>query len=174
MFGKEWLGLLALVIQIVSFPIAAWALYMTRKEAKASRDLQIALTLSESFRSRWEGGWSSELYKIRLAQDAAKTNEVPEKDRDPLYQMLNWIDWLGVLIREKSLTEKAIIFRSITPQFRQIINTSRTFVEEEIQREGPEYWSGVLIVANSLGIEWTKEYYRGLTQRSPTKYVLCC
>ena len=127
-------------------------------EAKASRDLQIALNLSESFRSRWEGGWSSALYEVRLEQEAANTDEVPKEKRDPLYQMLNWIDWLGVLIKEKSLTEKAIIFRSITPQFRQIINTSRTFLEDEIQKEGPESWSGVLIVAKALDVEWARKY----------------
>ena len=154
----QYLQVVALIIQIISFPIAAWALYMTRKEAKASRDLQIALSLSESFRSRWEGGWSNALYEIRLAQDAAKTNEVPEKDRDPLYQMLNWIDWLGVLIRTKSLTEREIIFRTIGTQFRQIINASRTFLEPEIQKEGPEYWSGLLIVAKALDVEWAKNY----------------
>lgn len=155
---KEFLELLALVIQIISFPIAAWALYMTRREAKASRDLQIALSLSESFRSRWEGGWSDALYELKQAQEATNTNDVPEKDRDPLYQMLNWIDWLGVLIRTKSLSEKEIIFGSIGPQFLQIINTSRPFIETEIQKKGPRYWSGLLIVAKALDVEWAKNY----------------
>ena len=174
MSRKEWLELLALVIQVISFPIAAWALYMTRKEAKASRDLQIVLNLSESFRSRWEGGWSSAMYKLKEELEAINTNDVPEKNRDPLYEMLNWIDWLGVLIRAESLSEKEIILDSIGPQFVDIINTSRSFLEQEIQDKGPKHWSGLLTVANALNVEWAKGYYKMLPPRRHRKYFLCC
>jgi len=42
---------------IVGVPIAALQLYIGRKHAQAARDLEVILSLSESFRTRWETGW---------------------------------------------------------------------------------------------------------------------
>lgn len=155
---KQILEVIVLVVQIISFPIAAASLYLARKEAKASRDLQIALNLSESFRSRWEGGWSDALYEVKEAQKTSGADEVPEKYRDRLFQMLNWIDWLGVLIRTKSLSEKEIIFGSIGPQFVEIIDISRPLIEPDIQAHGSKYWAGLLTVAQAQDVEWTRGY----------------
>jgi hypothetical protein len=150
---KQFLELVALVVQIISFPIAAWSLYWARKEAKASRDLQIALNLSESFRSRWEGGWSDALYELKQIQRSSDNAEVPEKYRDPLFQMLNWIDWLGVLIRRKSLSDKKIIFESIGPQFVEIIEISRPLLKPYFAEHGPDYWAGLVTVAEALKVQ---------------------
>jgi hypothetical protein len=158
MAPKQLLEVIVLVVQIISFPVAAGSLYLARKESKASRDLQIALNLSESFRSRWEGGWSDALYEVKEAQKTSGTNEVPVKYRDRLFQMLNWIDWLGVLIRTKSLSEKEIIFGSIGPQFVEIIDISRPLIEPDIQKHGSKYWAGLLTVARAQNVEWTRGY----------------
>ncbi len=155
---KQLLEVIVLVVQIISFPVAAASLYLARKEAKASRDLQIALNLSESFRSRWEGGWSDALHEVKEAQKTLGTNDVPIKYRDRVFQMLNWIDWLGVLIKTKSLSEKEIIFGSIGPQFVEIINISRPLIEPHIQEHGSKYWAGLLAVAQAQDVEWTKGY----------------
>ncbi len=158
MITKQLLEVIVLLVQIISFPIAAGSLYLARKEAKASRDLQIALNLSESFRSRWEGGWSDALYKVKEAQQTSGSKEVPIEYRDSLFQMLNWIDWLGVLIRTKSLSEKEIIFGSIGPQFVEIIDISRPLIEPDIQEHGSKYWAGLLTVAQAQNVEWTRGY----------------
>ncbi len=163
MATKQLLEVVVLFVQIISFPFAAWSIYLARKEAKASRDLQIALNLSESFRSRWEGGWSDALHEINDAQKASSDpNEVPVKCRDRLFQMLNWIDWLGVLIRNKSLSKKELIFDSIGPQFIEIINISTPLVEPEIQTLGPKHWAGLLTVAHAQKVKWTEGYYQAL------------
>ena len=153
MTPKEVLETMALVVQIVGFPVAAWSLYAARKEAKAARDLQIGLNLSESFRSRWEGGWSDALYEVKQAQESSQSQEIPVKNRDSLFQMLNWIDWLGVLIRTKSLSEKEIIFGSIGPQFTEIIEISRPLFEPDLKKHGAKYWAGLLTVAAALNIK---------------------
>jgi hypothetical protein len=72
---KEKLELLALAVQIISFPIAAWSLYWARKEAKASRDLQIALNVWDSFQTHWEGGWSNAFYAVQEAQQASGSTD---------------------------------------------------------------------------------------------------
>ena len=175
MATKQLLEVIALVVQIISFPFAAWSIYLARKEAKASRDLQIALNLSESFRSRWEGGWSDALYRVEEAQKTSSTNKVPREYEDRLYQMLNWIDWLGVLIRTKSLSEKRIIFDSIGPQFIEIINFGRPLVESNIEERGPKFWAGLLTVAHEQSVkqsvQWTASYYSELLddESKPTK-----
>jgi len=150
---KSILELLALVVQIVSFPIAAWSIYLARKEAKASRDLQIALTLSESFRERWEGGWSDALYELKQVLRTSGSNEVPKEYNDHLYKMLNWIDWLGILINHKSLSEQRIIFDSIRPQLVEIIQLSRGIIWDDLKRHGEDYWAGLRTVADALDVE---------------------
>jgi hypothetical protein len=150
---KSILELLALVVQIVSFPIAAWSIYLARKEAKASRDLQIALTLSESFRERWEGGWSDALYELKQVLRTSGSNEVPKEYNDHLYKMLNWIDWLGILINHKSLSEQRIIFDSIRPQLVEIIQLSRDLIRGDMERHGQDYWAGLKTVADALNVE---------------------
>ena len=67
--------------------------------------------------------------------------------------MLNWIDWLGVLIRTKSLSEKEIIFGSIGPQFTEIIEISRPLFEPDLEKHGTKYWAGLLTVATALNIK---------------------
>ncbi|HKR61795.1 MAG TPA: hypothetical protein VJS64_19065 [Pyrinomonadaceae bacterium] len=147
---KEFLELLALIVQIVSFPIAAWSLYWARKEAKASRDLQIALNVWESFQTRWESGWSDALYAVKEEQEASGTSEVPGKHRDSFFQMLNWIDWLGSLIRTKSLSETEIIFGSIGPQFAEIIDVGEPLLQPYFKKYGRPYWKGLLRVAREI------------------------
>src|SRR6188474_1851042 len=156
---KGILELLALAVQIVSFPIAAWSIYLARKEAKASRDLQIALTLSESFRERWEGGWSDTLYELKQLLRTSGSNEVPKEYNDHLYKMLNWIDWLGILINHKSLSEQRIIFDSIRPQLVEIIQLSRELIRSDMERHGQDYWAGLKTVADALDVDLNKTGY---------------
>ena len=147
---KEKLELLALAVQIISFPIAAWSLYWARKEAKASRDLQIALNVWDSFQQHWEGGWSNAFYAVQEAQQASGSTEIPTEHRDAFYQMLNWIDWLGTLIRTGSLSETEIIFGSIGPQFADMIDLGEPLLEPYFQKYGRPYWKGLLRVAKEI------------------------
>ncbi|MFZ0063682.1 MAG: hypothetical protein WAL47_16740 [Pyrinomonadaceae bacterium] len=150
---KAILEVLALFVQIIGFPVAAISLFMARKEAKASRDLQIALTLSESFRSRWEGGWSDIMFELKEVLKTSDSDEVPVKYRDHLYKMMNWIDWLGILIKTKSLSEKKIIFDSIRPQLVDIIKVSRPLIRKDTQLNDEDYWAGLRTVAAGLNIK---------------------
>ena len=150
---KAILEVLALIVQIIGFPVAAISLFMARKEAKASRDLQIALTLSESFRSRWEGGWSDVMYELKQVLKTSDSDEVPIKYRDHIYKMMNWIDWLGILIKTKSLSEKKIIFDSIRPQLVDIIKISRPLIRKDTELNDENYWAGLHTVAAGLNIK---------------------
>jgi hypothetical protein len=147
---KEKLELLALAVQIISFPIAAWSLYWARREAKASRDLQIALNVWDSFQKHWEGGWSNAFYAVQEAQQLSGSSEIPTEHRDTFFQMLNWIDWLGTLIRTESLSETEIIFGSIGPQFADMIDMGEPLLEPYFQKYGRPYWKGLLRVAKEI------------------------
>ena len=162
---KQILELVALAVQIISFPVVAWSIYWARKEARAARDLQIALNLSESFRTRWEGGWSDALYEVKQALQESKSDEVPRRYKDPLFQMLNWIDWLGVLINRKSLSEKGIIFDSIGPQFVEIINISRPLLKPYFEKHGPNYWGGLVTVAEALNVQGLEDLGKPTTDQ---------
>lgn len=150
MSARQILEIIALAIQIISFPIATWSLYWARKEAKAARDLQIALDVWKSFTTRWEAGWRDAFYAVKDEQQAMGTREVPMKYRGQFFEMLNWIDWLGTLIRTKSLSETEIILGSIGPQFGEIIDIGEPLLEPYFEEHGRKYWKGLLRVAKEL------------------------
>jgi hypothetical protein len=64
--------------------------------------------------------------------------------------MLNWIDWLGTLIRTESLSETEIIFGSIGPQFADMIDMGEPLLEPYFQKYGRPYWKGLLRVAKEI------------------------
>jgi hypothetical protein len=152
---KETLEIIALIVQMVSLPIAVWSIYWARKEAKNSRDLQIALELSESFRSRWESNWRTTLKEVEEAQSKYHGADVPTKHQVELINMLNWIDWVGTLIKNKSLSNQKVLLGTLSPQFTRIIKAGRSMLEEDIRKEGRDYWGGVLVIVETLGIALT-------------------
>lgn len=156
MEARQWLEMTMFIATIVSLPIAAWSIYSARREAKASRDLDAALKLSESFRSLWEANWRRSLRDIIETQEKSQTSDVPSEYREQLDSMRNWIDWFGSLIRAGSISENHVLFGSIRPQFVQIISAGRSVIESDIRENGPEYWAGLNVVAKQLRIKWAE------------------
>jgi hypothetical protein len=89
------------------------------------------------------------------------SNEVPKEYNDHLYKMLNWIDWLGILITHKSLSEQRIIFDSIRPQLVEIIQLSREIIKGDMKRHGEDYWAGLRTVADALKVDLNKTSLEG-------------
>lgn len=155
---RDILEMLSFVAQIISFPVAAISIILGQREAKASRDIQIALSLSESFRQYWESGWAEHLEAIIESQSESDTKTFSKTQEKQLRFMLNWIDWLGVFIKTKHFSKPEIIFGSISGRLLQIINLGQPIIESDIKENGVNYWSGVLNVSSLLSIDWTDKY----------------
>jgi hypothetical protein len=144
--------LLYFVAQTISLAFIALSIYVARKEANASRQLQIMLDLSASFRARWEASWAKTVRTIVETQETSKDNVVPAQYEDELRFMLNWIDWVGILKRTGLLTQYDVVFGGIGPAMSSIIKLGRPIVEKDISAKGKNYWSGLLDVAEALDL----------------------
>ena len=116
---------------------------------KRTHDLQVALELSASFRERWEAGWDASLDAVESGN-----GEISADPGRSLRHMLNWIDWVGTLLRTRSLHNERVIFDSLGPTFRRILGAGRTILESDVEVHGPGYWASLLPVARRLQIAW--------------------
>ncbi|HMT07227.1 MAG TPA: hypothetical protein PKA82_04415 [Pyrinomonadaceae bacterium] len=147
----------AFAAQVISLPVAAITLVANRIENKASRDLQVALTLSESFRRYWEDEWEAALERIeehrKLHLTGKGVAKLPIDDEKHLRHMLNWVDWLGTFIHNKAFTNPKLILGSVEFRLRQILAAGESIIVEESWLNGLEYWNGVIAIAGVLKIE---------------------
>lgn len=160
----EVVSIVASLSEALAVIIAAVALVAGQREARASRDLEIFLNLSESFRARWEGGWSETLTAIGADHDNPHVFEVPAAHRTELVNMLNWVDWLGTIIKTGGLSNDAVIFGSIGVAIRRIVNAGRPLVEQQSREFGPDYWASLFVVARRLGIDWVDDLLREVSR----------
>ena len=124
-----------------------------RKEAQASRDLQVVLSLSSDFRTRCEAGWDKSVRRWQTQRGA----EVPAGAVEQLRYMLNWVDWLGNLIHGGHLTNTDGILGAIGIPIAQMLEIGRPVVESDLRQHGPSYWRGFLTVADLLQVEFGRE-----------------
>jgi hypothetical protein len=74
--------------------------------------------------------------------------------------MLNWVDWLGTMLKNHCLANEQVIFDSIQIPIRRIINAGQPIVEQDVQEYGLDYWASLFVVANRLNVEWVRELQR--------------
>lgn len=123
-------------------------MYLGRNEARRARDLEVTLTLSDSFRTKWENGWRHTLRQ--LEQDPRRTLSTEEQDE--LFNMLNWVDWLGNLMDCGHLSKNGAMLDSIGPQIRTMLEIGSDMIAADTRQHGREYWKGLLVVADQLGV----------------------
>lgn len=161
---RDMVEFVANLAQAFAVIFAAIALVQGQKDAQATRDLEIFLNLSQSFRRRWEAGWGRTLQEIRASMHTSHVFEVPEQYREELSYMLNWVDWLGTIMRTSVLGNDDVIFGSIGPTIMRIINAGRPLIERQCREHGLDYWGSLFIVARRLNIEWVDDLERELSE----------
>jgi hypothetical protein len=160
---NQVVSILANVAQALAVIVAVWSLSSSRKEAKASRDLDVALNLSESFRTRWESGWAECLEAVGADHRNGRPGDLPPEHVKQLRHMLNWVDWLGTMLKNHCLANEQVIFDSIQIPIRRIINAGQPLVEQDVQEFGFDYWASLFVVANRLNVEWVSDLQRRTT-----------
>ena len=140
---KEILENLSLLAQIISFPIAAIAIYISVRSSKRDRDVNLLISLSETFRDRWENRWRATVQEFEELPVETKPNE---KQINELLNILNWIDWLGWLIENKVINKHSIIINSIGPVLSRAINAGKPLINEGTELYGKSFWAGVFVI----------------------------
>ena len=126
------------LVTIIGLPVAIWAIWASMRSTQKTSDVEIIAMLSIRFQEKWEQSWE----KLFDYGQVISKNSFPDLLRT-LYDALNWIDWLGVLIEERAFSQPNLIIKSIRPVLKKIIWMGHVVLNEE----GPEEWSGVFHVA---------------------------
>jgi hypothetical protein len=149
---KEFMTLenLALITQIVSFPVAALAIVLAKMDARRAHDLDVVLNLSATFRDRWEQEWRSCLNQVQLFQQETVSSSIPDELEDQVLNILNWIDWVGSFLIEGLLAKENVLLQTLGPQLSRAIDLTSEKIKADIAAEGPGYWAGVVAVTQRL------------------------
>jgi len=143
---KAIFELLALGAAILGVPVAIYQLYIGRREAQAGRDLQVALSLSETFREKWDSQWASAMINPKSE----------ESSQIALKSMLNWVDWLGTLIKHHHLVDYGVVLDTLNFPIKDLLELYQEQILNDISMYGRDYWGGVLEVASKTWPEFEK------------------
>ena len=139
------IGVLTLIVGVVN------SIYTNRQTIR-SHHLQIILTLSESFRSKWESGWAEVLDELGADHVSPRTEAIPADHRADVSYMLNWVDWLGAMKTSGALSDLGILTSSIGIPIKRIINAGYPVLKQDTERHGADYWRNLFVVAEYLDI----------------------
>jgi hypothetical protein len=148
---------LTLLIGVITIIIGVYDSRKSHKEAIKAQYLQIILSISESFRNKWEAEWSNILDELNVSYKERLTDTIPEKHRKSIRYMLNWIDWLGAMKSSGALEELEILTSSIGIPMAAIVNAGYKILLADCKENGSSYWKNLFVVAKHLNIDWAIE-----------------
>lgn len=149
---KDYLGLVASLATAIGVVLAVIQLHFNQKQAQRARDLEISLSMIETFRVRWENSWRVVFRKIEL--EFLENKRISDENLDELLNMLNWANWLGNLIAQEQLKNKQLIFDAVGPQLKDMLRVGQKKILEDSKKYGIDYWKGLLTVGKLLSIGW--------------------
>lgn len=141
-------------LELVGLLVTAAAIWQASRVARRDRGLQTGLTLIMWFRDRWEADWRKTLREIE--QRKTRSAVLAARLEDELFNMLNWVDFLGKAYKSKTLEGTEELFESLKPQIVRILNVGQEEVEAGVKEEGLDYWDGVLSIGERYGIHWIR------------------
>jgi len=126
----------------------------THAQSLNQHRLQAILAVSESFRARWENGWSDVLDQLESPVEDASAAETPQHQTRHVRFMLNWVDWLGALNRCGAIPDLSILTSSLRFPLTRIITVGRPIIESDVKHHGAKFWQNLWLVAQHLEIPW--------------------
>ena len=153
-FNPETIAALGSIAVLITFV----GIYLSQKESTKARNLQAILKISYDFSQRWESKWAN-LIRVKIPKLNLKEREDPEIKNELLF-MLNWIDWMGLLIK-KGLIDKEMLFGSLAIPIKEILKQTSLIIKNDITnpKKGEDYWANVIYIARQpeISIDISKE-----------------
>jgi hypothetical protein len=137
---RDYLEIAGTLVTAVGFPMAIYSIFASGRNNQRTMDVQVVATVSMYFHQKWDAEWRA------IMADGGKRALESEPDKHKLLSLLNWIDWVGVLIRRHAFKNTSLIFDTIGGNLTQAIVTSRDVLNEQ----GKGTWPGVFEVARRL------------------------
>lgn len=148
---------LTIFVGVITLIIGVYDSRKSHKQTIKAQYLQIILSISESFRDKWESGWSDTLEELNSSHKERMTDPIPEKHLKDIRYMLNWIDWLGAMKSSEALDNLDILTSSIGVPMTAIINSGYEILLDDCAKNGSSYWKNLFVVAKHLKIDWAIE-----------------
>jgi len=160
-------------VQIISLPVAALSIYLAHRSAKNAREIELELHLAENFRLRWEASWRrilSEIDSLSASGGSAASEtrkgsaeqHLSGEQKEELFNMLNWLDWIGRLMQNRRIPGGMVTFSTLQPQLARIVCSSQVIVEAHTRAKGRTFWSGLLFLVDELNLEPHPGWLRNL------------
>lgn len=139
---------LSVWVQLLGLPIAVLGIWLSMRNSARSQDIQVMLNFVDSFREKWEGGWSDLLDDLEVS--SSESTKISAEHEKQLRYLLNWIDWVGMLSKQHILKNEKVILASLAPSLCRAIRISKPLLDSDRKRHGDSYWSGVDFVVERL------------------------
>jgi len=136
------------LMQTIGFPLALIALYLGHRQAQKSRGLEVSLALMEAFYIRWEGGGRAAITAVEASSDHRADED--SDLRAELIGLLNWIDWLGRLIKARAVPRPDAMLDSLQYQITRILEAGSEIKSRGTAKYGQDYWSGLSVIEETL------------------------
>jgi hypothetical protein len=139
------------IVTILGFPLAIATLRHSAYQAQRGRELTALLDISKSFASRWESRWQIHMKDIdeKLFLDKF---DIDNETHRAVIEMLNWIDWVGMLFKSKLIRNYSTLFSSIEPQIRLALRVGAPEIRRDQRRRGNNHWPGLIFIAEKMNI----------------------
>lgn len=147
MSAADWL---VSSIQLASLIAVGLGVIVTSRRATEAQDSAVIIELGREFRKKWELGAGEAVRLLEHGRTLGVPEDVDPDLRDQLDSLLNWIDWLGVMIRHRVLRQPRVIIETIGPSMNRVIDLEWARVIADLEEHGEEHWAGVVEVARML------------------------
>ena len=132
-------------VQIASVVIVGSGIVFTAIGARNARDTTIVIELGREYREKWETGGRDAVETLERNPDAGTSEQYLH-----VTGLLNWIDWLGILMKHRLLSQSEVIMDTIGWSMGRVIALTEEERKQSLNRYGRDYWSGVDEVASRL------------------------
>ncbi len=103
--GHRCFDLVGFLMPVVGFPITIFAILDAHQNTKRSIDVQIVVTLAIQFQTKWDTEWA------KLMETGTRLVDLTlYEEKRSFYSLLNWIDWVGVLIIRRAFSNPSLMF----------------------------------------------------------------
>ena len=130
--------------------VAMIAVFLGWLQNRRARNMDASLQRFFDFRDRWEAKWGDVLQRDvpNLDLEERHTGEVGRE----LTYMLNWLNWMGVLIENKWFGRDVVV-ATLGPVVKEIPKVSAHKLQPDIEEHEEGWWGGVEYMAGLKGIE---------------------
>ena len=148
---------ITIIVGVITLAVGVINSIITNRQTIQSQHLQILLSVSESFRQKWEDSWDETLDELGVDHLSPRTEKIPVEKLKKIRFMLNWVDWLGAMKSSGALHELGILTSSIGIPIKRIINAGYTTIKEDTKTYGTDYWNNLFVVAEHLNMQYIIE-----------------